>query len=93
MKRENFRVFTNLFVDGAGKPITRISLIAIDGDGKQVATTWVSDPTGAFEMRGVPPGTYTLQVHRWVEGGQLAKKNDVAGVVAGSEDVTIRVEE
>lgn len=80
-------------VDAAGKPLNRISLAAIDGDGNQVASTWVSDPTGAFEMRGVPPGSYTLQVNRWVESGELDKKNDVTGVVAGSEDVTIRVEE
>ena len=48
-----------------GKPTNMVSIQAIDENGKSVANTWVGDLSGEFELRGVPPGTYTLRLTRW----------------------------
>ena len=80
-------------VGSDGKAVVAVSIAAIDGDGKQVASAWVSAPDGSFEMRGVPPGTYTLRTRRWDSEGRNSKTSDTEGIVAGSEGVTLVAEE
>jgi hypothetical protein len=76
-----------------GKPASLVSIQAIDERGKSVANTWVGDLSGEFELRGVPPGTYTLRLTRWRNDGNDRTTHDVPGVVAGREDVTLEVPE
>jgi len=77
------------------KPVTAVSLEALDAAGKVVASTWVSDPNGKFEMRGVPPGTYKLRARRWtdLENPREPKTSEMDGIVAGADDVIFRLDE
>jgi hypothetical protein len=72
-----------------GTPANQIQIEALDADGIQVSQAWVWQGEGAFHVRGLPKGTYTLRVTRWVEGKQkiLATAD---GIATGTIDVELR---
>ncbi len=83
--------------DRAGNPVRQVSLQALDADGEVVATTWVWQEDGAFELRGLRPGTYTVRALRYVpteKGAHVAQPTprDVAGVATGTKGLDLRLE-
>ena len=72
-----------------GSPANQIQIEALDADGTQVSQVWVWQGEGAFHVRGLPKGRYTLRVTRWVEGKQkiLATAD---GIATGTTDVELR---
>jgi hypothetical protein len=77
--------------DAEGRPARQVSLSAIDASGNAAGQTWVWDEEGAFELRGLRPGTYTLRAELRVEGGRRRVTQEVAGVLTGARDVEIRL--
>ncbi len=80
--------------DREGKPVRQVSLQALDAAGNTVATTWVWQEDGAFELRGLRPGTYTVRAQRYVAqaGGTEPPPREVAGIATGTKGVEIRLE-
>jgi protocatechuate 3,4-dioxygenase beta subunit len=76
--------------DREGKPLERVSLMAVDGSGNTVASTWIWDESGTFELRGLRPGTYTLLAQLHVEGQKEPVMRQVPGVATGTKGVEIR---
>lgn len=76
--------------DREGKPLQRVSLQAVDASGAPAASTWIWDESGAFELRGLKPGTYTLRAQLHVEGRREAVTHEVAGVATGMKNVEVR---
>jgi len=76
-------------VDAAGKPLTQISITALDADAEQVGQTWAWEEDGSFHLGGLPKGRYTIRASRWVEGEMevLAVVHDVA---TGTKDLELR---
>jgi hypothetical protein len=76
--------------DREGKPVQRVSLTAIDGNGAMAGSTWIWDEGGTFELRGLRPGTFTLRAQLHVEGQREPATCEVAGVATGTKNVEIR---
>jgi len=87
---------SGIVVDAEGRPANQLHLQALDANGKVVASTWVWDDAGTFQMRGVPRGTYTL---RATTGGVVRagaqpppqRTGEVTGVATGSTGVRIQI--
>jgi len=83
--------------DREGKPLWQVSLQALDGAGEVVATTWVWQEDGAFELRGLKPGTYMVRAQRYVptEAGapvQQPTPRDTPGVATGTKNLDLRLD-
>jgi protocatechuate 3,4-dioxygenase beta subunit len=83
--------------DREGKPVRQVSLQALDANGQVVASTWVWQEDGNFELRGLRPGTYTVRAQRFAQTApgapaQQPAPREVTGVGAGTKGVEIRLE-
>jgi hypothetical protein len=79
--------------DRDGAPARQVSLQALDAAGEIAASTWVWREDGAFELRGLKPGTYTVRAQgTLMPGEQQARTRDVPGVAAGTTGVEIRLD-
>jgi hypothetical protein len=77
--------------DAEGKPLRQASVQAIDASGGQAAQTWVWQEDGAFELRGLKPGTYTVRVQRWVADQQQPPPAlEIPGVASGTKNLDAR---
>jgi len=76
-------------VDANGKPLTQISIAALDADENQVVQTWAWDAEGKFHIGGLPKGRYTIKASRWVEG-KLEVLAVVPDVATGTTDLKLR---
>jgi hypothetical protein len=80
--------------DREGKPVREVSIQALDAAGGAVASTWVWQEEGAFELRGLKPGTYTVRVQRFRPGENTPPApHDVAGIATGTKNLDIRFNE
>ncbi|MHC4729766.1 MAG: carboxypeptidase-like regulatory domain-containing protein, partial [Planctomycetota bacterium] len=75
--------------DADGTPADQVQVEALDGDGNQVAQTWVWQAEGAFRIGGLPTGTYSLRASRWVDGKQEILAT-AEGIATGSDDIELR---
>ncbi|MHC4162382.1 MAG: carboxypeptidase regulatory-like domain-containing protein, partial [Planctomycetota bacterium] len=75
--------------DADGTPADQVQVEALDGDGNQVAQTWVWQAEGAFRIGGLPNGTYSLRASRWVDGKQEILAT-AEGIATGSDDIELR---
>jgi protocatechuate 3,4-dioxygenase beta subunit len=77
--------------DGDGKPVRGASIEARDAAGVHVASDFAWREDGAFELRGLRPGTYTVRAQRaLVPGEQQPQVREVPGVAAGTKGLEIR---
>jgi len=87
---------SGMVVDAEGQGVSGLRLEALDASGNVVASTWVWDDAGSFQLRGVPRGTYTLRATTGgvaVAGEQPPpqRTGQVTGVATGSTGVKIEV--
>jgi protocatechuate 3,4-dioxygenase beta subunit len=78
--------------DREGKPLHQVRLEALDADGRVASSAWLWDESGAFELRGLRPGTYTVRATRFVSGQQPVMR-EVAGVATGTKGTDLRFDE
>jgi len=79
-------------VDAEGNATTQVRVRLLDAEGSEVADTWVWRDDGNFELRGLPPGTYTIVASRFRRDEQPAETRR-PGVATGSTDLKIVVPE
>jgi protocatechuate 3,4-dioxygenase beta subunit len=77
-------------LDADGTPANQVHVEALDGNGRQVGQAWVWQGEGAFQLRGLPKGTYTLRVSRWDGTGEQKVVATAEGIATGTVDVEIR---
>jgi protocatechuate 3,4-dioxygenase beta subunit len=66
----------------AGRPAKEIVVEAIDAAGVRAAATWVWDADGAFVLRGLRAGAYTV---RAAAGGRTGEAREIAAGTTGLE--------
>jgi len=77
--------------DSEGNPLRQVSLQAIDAKGATASSAFAWQEDGAFELRGLRPGTYTVRAQRYVPGQQQpSPPREVPGVAAGTKGVEVR---
>jgi hypothetical protein len=76
--------------DRDGKPARQVSLAAIDANGSVATSTWIWDEAGAFELRGLRPGVYTLRARLHAQGKAEPVTREVPGIPTGTKGVELR---
>jgi protocatechuate 3,4-dioxygenase beta subunit len=92
---------TGTVYNADGTPANQVQIAALDAEGNEVSQTWSWQGDGTFTVGGLPKGTYTLKVSRWVSsdpGGleeaesRLVVLAEVDGVKSGSTGVELKAE-
>jgi hypothetical protein len=68
--------------DAAGRPARQVAVEAIDAEGRSASSTWVWAADGAFVLRGLRAGPYTV---RAASAGRPGEARDVAAGTSGLE--------